>query len=199
MKHLSALLLLLITALPVQAAPRVLLFDGYYLDMPRAKVQRRAEAQPCRTPGLEEHLCLPRTTTYGGQQWRQTFMFSGNRLKMIVLQRPFSPAGFRDAVREVTESNFVLAEINADGTAFDTLAAARKGQRNFQSGLENFERRAAGARQLTYSFLDKRSMRAAQKAATLRDFLRQAPAGTRGVTLSHNGRLMLLTFLAPGA
>ena len=199
MKYLSALLLLLLTALPAQAAPRVLLFDGYYLDMPRAKVQRRAEAQPCRTPGLEEHLCLRQATVYAGQKWQQAFMFSGDQLKMIVLQRPFSPAGFRDAVREITGSDFVLAEINAGGNTFDALAAARKGERNFQRSLEDFERRAAGARQLTYSFLDKRSMRAARKAATLRDFLRQAPTGTRGVTLSHNGRLMLLTFLAPGA
>lgn len=205
MKYLL-LLLCLIMATPAQAGPRVRLFDNFYLDMPRSKVQRKAEAQPCSTPGLEEHLCRPEAVEYATLSWRQVFMFAADRqdrsadkLKMVVLQRPFSPQDFRKTVQEVLGGGFVLAEITADGASFDSLAEARKGKNNFQSSLEIFERKAANSRQLTYSFLDKRSMRAAQKNASLREFLRQAPANTRGITLSHNGRLMLLTFLAPGA
>ena len=198
MKHVLPLLLLLLMAMPAQAAG-VPLFDGYDLDMPRSAVQRRAQAEPCRTPGLEEHLCRSQPATFGGQQWQQVFMFSENRLKAIVLQRPFSPAGFRDAMQAIVGNGLVLAEINADGSVFDALAAARKGARSFESRLKTFEQQAAKARQLTYSFLDKRSLRAAGNVASLRQFLQQAPAATRGVTLSHNGRLMILTFLAPGA
>ena len=198
MKYLLPLLLLLLMAMPAQAEPRVPLLDGYYLDMPRAKVQRRSQAEPCRDPGLEEHLCLPQAP-YAGQKWRQVFMLSEGKLKMIVLQRPFAPANFRNAIQEIVGSGFVLAEIKADGATFDALAAGSKGQRHFDSNLKMFEQQAARARQLTYSFIDKRSLRAAGSIASLRAFLRQAPPTTRGITLSHNGRLMILTSLAPGA
>lgn len=199
MKYFLLLLLCLLMAAPAQAAPRVRLFDSFYLDMPRSKVQRKAEARPCTTPGLEEHLCRPEAVDYASLPWQQVFMFSADRLKMVVLQRPFSPHDFGKTVQEVIGSGFVLAEITADGATFDGIAEARKGKRQFQDNLQSFERRAAGSHQLTYSFLDRRSMRTAGKSTTLREFLQQAPANARGITLSHNGRLMLLTFLAPAA
>lgn len=199
MKHFLLILMLLLLAAPAQAAGRVTLFDGYFLDMPREKVQRRSGAEPCRVPGLEQHLCLPATTTYAGQQWRQSFLLSEGKLKMVLLQRPFAPGAFRESVRAILDDGFVLAEMTADGNVFDAIAALRGGRKNFERLQEEFARRSAGARQLAYSFLDKRSMRNARSSTGLRDFLRQAPASTRGVTLSHNGRVMTLTFLAPGA
>ena len=185
MKYLLPLLLLLLMALPAQAEPRVPLLGGYYLDMPRTTVQRRSQAEPCREPGLEDHLCLPQAT-YARQKWQQVFMLSEDKLKMIVLQRPFAPANFRNAIQEIVGSGFVLAEIKADGATFDALAAGSKGPQHFDSSLKKFE-------------LDKRSLRAAGNITSLRAFLRQAPPTTRGITLSHNGRLIILTSLAPGA
>lgn len=198
MKYLLPLLLLLLMALPAQAEPRVPLLGGYYLDMPRTTVQRRSQAEPCREPGLEDHLCLPQAT-YARQKWQQVFMLSEDKLKMIVLQRPFAPANFRNAIQEIVGSGFVLAEIKADGATFDALAAGSKGPQHFDSSLKKFEQQTARASQLTYSFVDKRSLHAAGNLTSLRAFLRQAPPTTRGITLSHNGRLIILTSLAPGA